>query len=227
MKGFTLIEIAVALAILALLVGGMLIPISARIEQQKIVDTQNSIDLVKEALIGFAVAHGYLPCPAISATNGQEDRTSGACNKRAGFVPWVTLGTPQLDAWGHLFRYSVTPAFASSAAPFSLTTNPDITIQTRDSSGNLVNLSNSNGIPALVLSHGKNGFGSTNAQGIAQIAPPASNVDEVSNTSNSNVFVARTEVTDASTSGGAFDDIVDWISPYVIFDRLVQAGRLP
>lgn len=237
MKGFTLVEISIVLAILALLIGGMLIPISAQIEQQKITDTQNSIDLVKEALTGYAVANGYLPCPAISATNGSEDRTSGACNKRTGFVPWVALGTPQLDSWGHLFRYRVSPNFSNANQSISLTSSRDITILTRmPGAANLVALSNCNDIPAVVLSHGKDGFGATNAQGIAQVSPPAQNVDEITNTGGavasppcgaSNYFVSRTQVSDSSTSGGAFDDIVDWISPYVLFDRMVSGGKLP
>ena len=41
------------------------------------------------------------------------------------------------------------------------------------------------------------------------------------------MYVSRTEVTDVTRSGGAFDDIVDWVSPYVLFERMVAAGRLP
>ena len=227
MKGFTLVEIAIVLAIVALLVGGMLVPVSAQIDQQKIADTRKTIDLIKESLSGFAMVKGYLPCPAIAATNGNEDRSSGACNKRVGFVPWVTLGTPPLDAWGHLFRYSVTPAFSSATAPVTLTTASDITIRTRDATGVLVNLSNADGIPVIVLSHGKNGYGATNAQGVAQLSPPAVNLDEVSDASSDRVFVARTQVDDPTRSGGAFDDIVDWLSPYVLLDRMVSSGRLP
>jgi hypothetical protein len=29
------------------------------------------------------------------------------------------------------------------------------------------------------------------------------------------------------TAGGEFDDIVDWVSPHVIYNRLVAAGKLP
>lgn len=227
MKGFTLVEIAIVLAILALLVGGMLVPISAQVDQQKIVETQKSLDLIKESLAGFAVANGYLPCPAKSATDGNEDRSAGLCNRRVGFVPWVTLGTPLLDAWGHLFKYSVSPAYSSAVTPISLTSLADITIRTRDSTGTLVNLSNANGIPVVVISHGKNGFGATNAQGVAQMAPPSSNVDETTNATGSTLFVARTQVSDQGSTNGAFDDTVDWVSPYVLVDRLVTSGRLP
>lgn len=227
MKGFTLVEIAIVLAIFALLLGGMLVPISAQIDQQKIMETQRSLDLAKEALSGFALAKGYLPCPAVSSTNGTEDRASGVCNRRSGFLPWTTLGVPRLDSWGHLFRYSVSPAFSSATAPIALDSHPDITIETRDAAGALVKLSNDRSIAAVVLSHGKNGYGATGPTGIAQAPPPASNVDEIANAVNSDDFVARTQATDPATSGGAFDDIVDWIAPYSLFDRMVAAGRLP
>ncbi len=227
MKGFTLVEIAIVLAILALLLGGMLVPISAQIDQQKIMETQRSIDLVKEALTGFALVKGYLPCPAVSATDGNEDRLSGVCNKRVGFIPWVTLASPRQDAWGHLLRYSVSPQFSSQTVPFTLTSIPDITIETRNAAGTLVNLSNENGIAAVILSHGKDGYGGTSISGTTLAAPPAANVDEISNAVNAKLFVARTQVTDPTTTGGAFDDIVDWIGPFALFDRMVAAGRLP
>ncbi len=227
MKGFTLVEIAIVLAILALLLGGMLVPISAQIDQQKIMETEKSIELAKEALTGFAMVKGYLPCPAVSATDGNEDRSSGNCNKRVGFLPWVTLASPRQDAWGHLFRYSVSPAFSMATPTFSFSSSADITIWTRNAAGVLARLSNDNGIAAVVLSHGKDGYGGTSISGAALVSPPAANVDETANAVNANLFVSRTQVTDPTTSGGAFDDIVDWISPFTLFDRMVAAGRLP
>src|SRR4029078_12181443 len=115
-------------------------------------------DETREALLGFALSKGYLPCPAISETNGAEDRTGGTCTggKRSGFIPWETLGVAKLDAWGRILRYSVTMNFALSTSPFSLSTSPDITIQTRSSSGVLTNLTNASTVVAVVLSLGMN-----------------------------------------------------------------------
>ncbi len=227
MKGFTLIEIAVVLAVVALLLGGLLVPVSARIDRQNRISTEASMEIILEALEGYAATNGYLPCPAVSSSNGAEDRSAGICNKRSGFVPWVALGTPKADAWGNLFQYSVTPAFSSAIAPFSFNAAEDITIKTRDSGGNLVNLSNLNSIPAVILSFGRNGFGGTSQSGIAQTSPPAANGDEITNSTSSTVFVSRTEVDDRNAANGAFDDIVDWVPPYVLMNRMVQAGRLP
>jgi prepilin-type N-terminal cleavage/methylation domain-containing protein len=231
--GFTLIELAIAVFVLALLLSSILVPLSTQVNQRKISDTQRIHDDIKEALTGFAIANGYLPCPAISATNGQEDRTAGVCTggKRQGFLPWVTLGVPKLDAWGHVFRYSVTPAYASSASPFTLTTASDITIQTRDGTGAIINLTNVNGVPAVVLSQGKNGYGSFDDQGVTQALPtdwPTSNLDENTNATGTTAFVNRVlQDAGASGTGGEFDDIVTWLSKYVVFNRVVAAGKLP
>ena len=74
-RGFTLVEIAVALFIVTLVLGSILVPLTSQVEQRQISDTRKTLEEIKEALMGFAVANGYLPCPAISATNGLEDRT--------------------------------------------------------------------------------------------------------------------------------------------------------
>src|SRR6266704_3197068 len=108
-RGFTLIELAVTLFIITLILGSILIPLTAQVEQRQISDTRKTLEETKEALIGFAIAKGYLPCPAISASNGLEDRSGGACTlvagvpRRDGFIPWATLGVSKLDAWGHIF----------------------------------------------------------------------------------------------------------------------------
>ncbi len=67
-KGFSLVELAVALAIIALLLAGALIPLSTQIDVRNGADTQRSIESIRDAIIGFAQANGRLPCPANGAT---------------------------------------------------------------------------------------------------------------------------------------------------------------
>jgi len=237
-RGFTLIEMAVAVFIITLLLGSILVPLATQANQRQISDTQRMLDEIKEALTGFAIANGYLPCPAVSATNGLEDRAGGGtCNKRTGFIPWATLGVSKLDAWGHIFHYSVTPAFASSSpapgAPFNLTTAADITITTRDGAGALVNLTTVGSIPAVVLSHGRNGYGSIDNFGVAHALPttgwPSNYPDEFTNTTvGGALFVSRVgQEAGSPGTGGEFDDIVTWLSPAILFNRMVAAGKLP
>ena len=244
-RGFTLIELAVAMFIIALLLGSILVPLATQVEQRQIADTQKKQEEIKEALIGFALSKGYLPCAAISATNGAEDRvttpgpTFGLCTvgKRVGFLPWETLGVSKADAWGHLYRYSVTPLFADSITPFTLITGSDITVSTRDNAGTLTNLTNSSSVPAIVISHGKNGYGGINEQGIAQELPPLAGLppiwpanypDENANATGTTTFVSRTpQAPGASGAGGEFDDLVIWVPRFVLLNRMVAAGKLP
>ena len=118
--GFSLIEMAVALFVIALLLGSLLVPLSTQVDKRRYAETEKQIEHIREALIGFALINRHLPCPAKSATDGREDRTGNACTlvggnpKRDGFIPWVTLGVSAVDAWDNLIRYSVDPDFANS-----------------------------------------------------------------------------------------------------------------
>lgn len=234
-RGFSLLELSVVLVIIALLLGGLLVPLGAQVEQRQYAETEKQLLEIKEALMGFAVSNRYLPCPAVSSANGVEDRTGTSCNggKRVGFLPWVTLGVKPSDSWGNLFRYSVTPAFTVSdpANLFTLDEASDatwITIRTRNSSG-AVDLSIPDGIPAAVLSHGKNGYGATSDTGIARALPGTwdNTQDEFQNANNTDLFWSRTRADNAAVTGGPFDGIVVWISPKILFSRMVAAGRLP
>src|SRR5689334_14380107 len=87
--GFTLVEMAVVLAIVGLMLGGLLVPISAQMDQKNYSKTQQDMSEIREALIGYGLSHGYLPCPTNSVTNGAEERSGTACTNRVGFLPWA------------------------------------------------------------------------------------------------------------------------------------------
>jgi prepilin-type N-terminal cleavage/methylation domain-containing protein len=136
-KGFTLIELAVALTIVALVVGGLAVPMSARIAEQQYTDTQATLDKASEALLGFAILNGRLPCPDIDTVAGAVDDRDGIENQNAaltgchagvganlnsdiaagaavgaswGDLPWQTLGLAppnNADAWNNRLRYAV------------------------------------------------------------------------------------------------------------------------
>ncbi len=67
--------------------------------------------------------------------------------------------------------------------------------------------------PAVIYSTGKNTlYGPVGA-------------DEVANTDNNVVFVAH-EPRPAGAPGGEFDDMVIWLSPMILYNRLVAAGAV-
>ena len=230
-RGFTLVEIAVAVFLITLVLGSVLGPLAAQVEQRQVTETEKRIEEIKEALIGFAAVNGYLPCPAKSATDGTEDRTAGVCTagKRVGFLPWVTLGVSATDPWGDLFRYSVVPAFADATTVFDLTTPRDIVIVGRQplSPYAPINLTNGgpDGVPAVVLSHGKNAYGATGEGGFVRATPGGWAGDEQVNATNATNFYSRVRTSLTTATGGEFDDIVIWISPNVLFARMIAAGR--
>ena len=244
--GFTLIEIAIVLFIVTLLMGGLLPTLSGQIEQRRNSDTGKQLNEIKDALIGYAVMNGRLPCPAAPNTSGVESPVGGgACtNFYNGFVPAATLGLAGtdsagyvVDSWGNRIRYAVTswnsssPAFSdvfttangmstvgiTSLAPTSLAVCSSSAGISSSSCGSGAWLTSStNGVPAVIFSTGKNG-----AQGSTGIGS-----DEMANLDANPTFVSHLP-TAKGAANGYFDDIVIWISPNVLINRMVAAGKLP
>lgn len=229
-RGFTLIELAVAMFILVLLLGSILVPLATQVEQRQISDTQRTLEEVKEALVGFAVVNGYLPCPDTD-NDGLENANAGAgqCSTVAssisvGNLPWQTLGMASADVWGNRFRYVVREPFArrSPDTPFSLnTTTPNVRVCASATCGSILT---SNAV-AAILSYGKNGYGATNSLS-GTVNPAPTSADELENTNNDRTVVSRVQ-TPAGTPAGEFDDIVTWLPVYILFNRMITAGKLP
>src|SRR3954469_16972550 len=79
--GFTLVELAVVLAIVALLLSGLMYTLSAQVEQRGYEETRRRLNLARDLLLGYALVNGRLPCPARSTSAGFEarDATTGQC----------------------------------------------------------------------------------------------------------------------------------------------------
>lgn len=222
--GFTLVEMAIVLLIMGLLLGGGLTVLSAQIDQQKVKETQQLLNDARESLIGFATNGNngvpHLPCPDSAGNDGLEDRApGGACSATQGNLPWVTLGLqPDTDAWGNRLRYVVTPAFAHGSTGMTLTSAGTLTVN------NAGGTALATAIPAVLISHGKNGRGATNGAGGTNLAPTGAN--EITNANPTTTLVSHAPV-GAGGVGGEFDDQLIWLTPHILFNRLVQAGRLP
>ncbi len=242
--GFTLIELAIVLVIIGVLAGSFISTLSSRIDNTRIADTRDELELAKQAMIGYAISQPspYLPCPdcinAILCPNGTardgiEDRqVNGSCSvgNRVGTLPWVTLGLAEKDAWGNRYRYWVDNTFArdgSGAPSFTLNDSAVGIVERRTNDGTATETLASN-VAAVLLSHGKNGFGAISSANTLQPGIPAGNVDEQDNVDLNAVFIKRPPTDeDAATDGGPFDDIVIWIPEYELKAKMVEAGALP
>ncbi len=236
-KGFSLIEIAIVLVVFGLLLAGLIGPMGTRIEQEERERTRAILEEIKEALYGFAVAQGRLPCPdSDGSNNGREDfDAGGTCTGGTvvGNLPWVDLGVPEQDSWGRRFRYRVTPSHADAIsqntvepptppcttqptqASFALCSDGDITIRDGDDS-----ISGTDEIAtkvaAVVISHGKHRFLPADA------SPHEDENFEAGDTLGT--FVSRDYT---GGTGEEFDDLVVWISPHILKNRMIMAGKLP
>lgn len=256
-NGFTLVEMAIVLMIVGLLLGGLLPTISSQIEQQRTNETRKALEEIKDALYGFAVANGRLPCPAFSS--GQESfcttdtypctgsassvvQSHGRCtNPFNGFVPAATLGiTPTdsqgfaLDGWSNRIRYAVTTDHSNAFTTIngmqttgmatlsselrvcasSFGNTPITPPQTSCGTAQALTTTAQNAVPAIIFSQGQNWA----TGGISS--------DEASNLNGDAVFISHTP-TSSSSPGGEFDDIVTWLSPNILYNRMVAAGKLP
>ena len=229
-RGFTLIEVAVVLFIVTILLGSILIPLTTQVEQRQISDTQKTLEEIREALIGFALVNGYLPCPDTDNDGAENiNAGSGLCATIAGGIaagrlPHANLGLGNADLWGNRFSYVINENFTrrSPATPFALTVaGTDVRICTAQSCATTLSTT----AVFAVISHGRNGLGAVNFLTNAA-NPAAAGADEQENSDTD-----RNIVSHPPFSGGAaaseFDDVVIWMSRYTLFNRMVAAGKLP
>lgn len=231
--GFTLIETAIALLIVGLVLGGGLSALSRQLEQQKSADTRWQLELAQQALLGYAASQTppHLPCPDKTAAagdgvagDGLEDvsAATGICVSPEGHLPWVTLGLADVDAWGQHLHYRVTPEFSNRAPAPTLGLASGATLRVCQTNACAVVVANL--VPVVILSYGANGWGGVNSAGVALPAPTSA--DELANTDADTVFVSRSPSA-AGAPAGEFDDLVRWIPSGILFNRLIQAGKLP
>ena len=242
-SGFSLVEMAVVIVILGLVLATLIMPIQAQRAVHYQSNTEQTLISANASLIGFAQTEGRLPCPATDTSNGLESPIGGGiCTVKSGFLPASTLGLQPinadgyaLDAWSHPIRYSVdqsiSPDFAPATAPDFTTDEkmnavgvndlePALSVCAINTNCSVTNYLANNAV-AVILSTGENYRpatpGSPEYQG---------GVDEITNLNpNTTTFFSR-EPTGPKNSTTEFDDIVIWISPYILYNNMIQAGRI-
>jgi prepilin-type N-terminal cleavage/methylation domain-containing protein len=232
-KGFTLVEMAIVLIIFGLMLAMFLSPLSAQRDLQNRAKTQLKLNEIKAALIGYAIVNSHLPCTDTDAIpDGLENRDSSVVNEcdsdKSGILPWKTLGIDGTDAWGNLFTYRVDATFSDNVNRFTINdAEGESGINVNDEKGAALVSTNSRPA-ALILSHGSNGFGALNIIQDSSLnhEPNPTSTDELENADNDVTFVSHPPAAPGS-SNGEFDDMLIWISPKVLINRMIMAERLP
>jgi prepilin-type N-terminal cleavage/methylation domain-containing protein len=251
-RAFTLVEVMVALAVVAMLLGALSIPLAAQLQARRAAQTARLLEEAREALLGFAVANGRLPCPSTAEGRGQESFASGGsaadgrcADFHAGFLPAAALGLSPLDAEGFLrdawatgprnrVRYAVFGnGLALNGVANPLTRTNGLQAATLSGLGNAAHflficsdasLANGAGCGPAANQLTRRAAAVLLSTGANGSSPPVPGSDEARNLGGDGVFVHR----EASTAQGhEYDDQVQWLPVPLLVNRMVVAGRLP
>lgn len=248
---FTLLEVMVVMLILTLLLMGLSVPLAAQVSMRRHEETRRLLDEAREAVLGFAALHGRLPCPATTASRGEESFAAGGSALDGhcaafhdGFLPAAALGLSPLDdqgfardGWGagaNRLRYAVFGAGRAIGGVANPLTRAGGMRQATlaalgDAEGYLV-VCNSGAAasasgcgPAANQLTRRAAFVLLSLGSNAPNQPPAG-ADERRNVDGDGVFVSR----DPSIGpGNEFDDLLAWVPVNVLAGRLIATGRLP
>jgi len=245
-RGFALLEVVIALAVLALALTALAVPLASQVQMRRFDEARRQLEEAREAILGFAAAHGRLPCPATAATRGYEafaaggDPSNGRCaDFHGGFLPAAALALGPLDDEGFLRDPWTTRANRVRYAVHAGTINGVLQPLTsaagmaRATLPGLGEAAHYLFVCASGATAGPSGCGPAANQltrraafVVLSLGPnageaPAPGGEESRNLDADAAFVSR----EAAADG--FDDVVQWGSIHLLVHRLVAAGRLP
>ncbi len=217
-RGFSLIEMSILLAVIGMLTVTLLTSGLIGREKYRLTETEEKLEKIQAAIQVYYNRNGYLPCPAVrteassTATLGLESNCSAAAvagvtdvlptggvngndDIRIGAVPTRTLLLPDTylyDEWGNRFSYVVIKKLAISQGDFqsysTALTNGVIKILDETGAPNSISMADVNGY--LLLSHGADRKGAYSKQGtVAKACNATTDIDYLNCDDTDAVFV--------------------------------------
>ncbi len=243
--GFSLVEMTIALAVLGIVLTGLIGPLQQFTNHQRQRDTREALASIRQALLGFAMSQGRLPCPAdpakpisLASAGLAEPDDGSACLRQVGSLPWKTLGGSSTDAWFRRYTYAVAARYSQAitvlAYPLPSSASdlaaPAWYVYLSAQTPPPANPAQLDRVAALVVSHGANGHGAWHHDGVQQDSAQASS-QELLNLASA----GRTLGSNASPlpfylparPGADSDDVQDSLPAPLVLHALVSAGRLP
>jgi prepilin-type N-terminal cleavage/methylation domain-containing protein len=249
-RGFTIVEMAMVLAIIGLLVFAGFSYLDSSMDNARMTQTREKMKTIEKAIYGFFALNNRLPCSAdptlavISSNSGQEYCTGTKSYKVtstpsgfttdtsdqyviAGSVPVDDLFLPKeflYDGWNNKFEYVVTRALAGSGAGYGV---PSTLNNIYNTNMGLITINDGalasivNNAAFAIISHGKNGYGAWNSNGNVMSFPASPNAQEKVNSSSQTGWSASLVAKLFPTiTDHVFDDIVI----YSTKNQLVQGA---
>lgn len=227
--GYTLVEMALVIAVLGVIGGGMLTVMAGKQEAHRLSAQDRQLKAIDEAIIYYVKLRGHLPCPALPdleeshANFGREDCSGGgtidtvidadpSANPNTddvwvGMLPVRSLGLSDrylYDEWNSRIGYAVIKALTDGSVFGTYGTNIDTgVIHITDAAGNqMTELDNKDVVAYLFLSYGKDRKGGYTRTG-SPIACTAGYLDSTNcdhSGANDNTFIDA-EVNDTHATG--------------------------
>ncbi|GAB6070948.1 hypothetical protein JCM30760_20450 [Thiomicrorhabdus hydrogeniphila] len=243
-NGFTLLELSIALMIMAALSYTLTLGVGATRDYDKFTENYEYLQKVRSALLTYVQTNGFLPCPDASTTvpDGVEDRVGNKCGLDAGYLPYKMLGVDAVDAWGQPLFYGIntntntadvddvsksaayfniagSPAFTKDTLPIGLTSGVgNLKICGESATSCSATTPTANLIEgqaiAVVVSYGKNG---AETWGSAVL-----DAKEGENRGNNNYFW---QSRGSDVAGDAFDDQLVWLTGFDVKYALLISER--
>lgn len=128
-KGYSLVEMSIALSIVALLLTGGLAIVSKTSNAKRMKITAEHIAEIESAIAAYEAINLYLPCPAVSnalentssfgvsATYSTSSHSCTTVSNNTGAVPVRTLNIPDslaYDGWGRRITYRLATGFGAA-----------------------------------------------------------------------------------------------------------------
>lgn len=237
-RGFTLIELTVVLAVIASIMGGAIALFSASLEGRSYNATAVKLKVLQQALADYRIAYNRLPCPANSSAYTTSDANFGieaasavncgggvpaadiaVITAAVGMVPVRTLGLADdmaFDGWGRRIRYAVAPAFVATNAFDTIAANDTTARMSVSNNDSGVVLSNK--VAYVLVSYGENGHGARGGATGTLINSGMTNASELLNCKCTNAAVADASSPASFAQGDPKPDPADALNN---FDDLV------
>ncbi len=204
--GFSLVELSIIIAVFAVVITSLLSGSGIKTENSDVISVKAELDNVESALAFFQKSNGFLPCPAsrtaapsnaaygvsVDCTNTAANPADGTINigasgdiyqVRVGTIPTRTLGladSAALDPWGNRLSYMIIRSLgvsSTSYSSFNPTQNTDFFQIVNKTRAVIYGSNTSEIVKYAVLSHGADGQGAFNKNGIQGLACGGSAAD--------------------------------------------------
>ncbi len=252
-RGFTIVEVAIAVMILAIILGYSvaMFPVQQELKQYRHAEAE--MDEIIEQLVAFAQVNGRLPCPDTSTNNelpantidGLEDQLNDpfdGCEAYFGFLPARTLGIvgkynaagTLIDPWGQGYGYAVSDFDFGNGNPDLVTANGIRDEGISNVDPDLFICDGNDNAPAMDTDctsvSGTEVLG-TFGEVAAVIISPGKDFAATSNIQAENLDDLHDGTNDKvyifSGRRDDYDDIVKWVPTNLLISRMIAAEQLP